>query len=122
MGRPRSKRTIETDTKIQKALIDLTSGKFPNIHQAAKYHKLSAATLTRRVQGGKSIAESREPEQLFSIAEENTLACMAIHLTTDGNPISHVTLRQMAEELRNRRLHGISQPFTPLITYEPIDQ
>jgi hypothetical protein len=113
---------IETDIKVKKALADLAAGKFLNVSQAAKHHKLSSSTLARRFNGGLSIAESREPEQLLSIAEEDALARMATRLTTDGNPISHATLRQIAEELRNRRLRGINEPFLRLVTYEPIGQ
>ena len=74
MARPKSKTAADNEAKVQEALNTLARGEFPNANQAAKHFKVSPLTLGRRLKGGKSIEESREPIQLLAISEEKALA------------------------------------------------
>ena len=73
MTRRRSPKVAEREATIERAIAALSRGDFPNINQAAKHFNLNYVTLKNRVNGGKSIAESREPSQLLTIAEEHAL-------------------------------------------------
>ena len=98
----------------------LSRKEFPNVNQAAKHFNVSPATLGRRLKGGKSITESREPVQIFSISEEKALAGCITRLTASGFPITHNLLRGMAEEIRKRRLRGVNDETIEHVVYEPI--
>src|SRR5579862_5874291 len=74
MARRRSKKAAERETRIQKALAALSRKEFPNVNQAALHFGLNHGTLNRRYNGGKSIAESRKSQQLFTISEEHAIA------------------------------------------------
>jgi hypothetical protein len=74
MGYCRSAKSLERDAKVDKALAALSRGDFPNVGQAAKHFEICYTTLKRQLDGGKSIPESREPQQLLTIAEEKALA------------------------------------------------
>jgi hypothetical protein len=74
MTRRRSSKTEERDARVEEAIAALNRGEFLNINRAAKHFKLNYGTLKSRMDGGKSIAESRAPYQNFTIAEENALA------------------------------------------------
>ena len=65
-----SQRVIDNEKRIQEAIDGLRKGQYSSIHAAAKAHDVSHVTLNRRMNGGKSIAESREEQQNLSIAEE----------------------------------------------------
>ena len=74
MGVRRSQKCAEGDKRIAKALNELSSGQFQSVCEAAKANDASHSTLLRRMNGGKSTAESREHQQILTIAEENALA------------------------------------------------
>src|SRR5947207_15147433 len=122
MRKVRSQKAVDIEVNILKALAALSLKEFPNTNQAAKHFNISLTTLERRLIGGKSIAESRESTQLLSIPEEKTLAQCITRLTASGLPVTHDLLQEMAEEIRQRRLHGINESFIEYVIYEPIDQ
>jgi hypothetical protein len=64
---------------------------------------MSANTLTRRLNGGKSRAEAREEQQKLTKAEEKVLVKWITHLTATGHPARHTFIRDMAEEIRRQR-------------------
>ena len=57
-----------------------------------------------RIDGGKSTAESREPQQILTIPEENALAECITRLAIVGHPPKHTFIRELAEEIRSNRL------------------
>jgi Tc5 transposase DNA-binding domain len=122
MGKRRSPKTAETDAKVDLAIAALSRGEFPNPCQAAKHFKILYSTLKRRVDGGKSIAESREPQQLLTIAEEKALARWISRLTASGYPVTHALIEEMAEEIRKRRVVGINEPTVQYVEYEPLGE
>jgi hypothetical protein len=120
MTRKRSSKVAERDAKIELAVAALSHGEFPNLKQAADHFKLHYTTLKRRYQGGKSIAESREASQLFTIAEEHALVRWIRRLAASGYHVTHKVVEEMAQEIRQRRLVGINEPSIQYVEYEPI--
>jgi DDE superfamily endonuclease/Tc5 transposase DNA-binding domain len=122
MGKRRSPKTAATDAKVDLAIAALSRGEFPNPCQAVKHFKILYSTLKRRVDGGKSIAESREPQQLLTIAEERALARWISRLTAFGYPVTHALIEEMAGEIRKRRVVGINELSIQYVEYEPLGQ
>ena len=101
MGKVRSQKVAVTEANVLKALAALSLKEFSNTNQAAKHFNVSPATLGRRLNGGKSITESRESTQLLSIPEEKALAKCITRLTASGFPVTHDLLQEMVEEIRH---------------------
>ena len=70
MNRLRSKRIVNDDKRLQLALKSWKKQEYPSIRQTARQFNMNLTTLRRRINGDLSIAESREQQQLLSIAEE----------------------------------------------------
>ena len=122
MRKIKSQKVADIEVNILKTLITLSLKEFPNTNQAAKHFNISPITLGRRLTGGKSITESHESTQLLSIPEEKALAQCITRLTASGFPVTHDLLQEMAEEIRQRRLHDINESFIEYVIYESIDQ
>jgi hypothetical protein len=120
MGKPRSPRIRENEAKIQAAIKSLTTNEFPSIRQASKHFNIPYETLRCRYHGRPSQAESHESGQLFSSSEEKALVNLIIRSSASGHPLDHTQLKEMAEEIRKRRLRGINEPSVELVTYDPI--
>src|SRR5271169_673498 len=60
--------------------------------------------------------------QLLMISEEKALAGCITRLMASGFPITHDLLREMAEEIRKRCLHGINNNSVEHVVYEPIGE
>ena len=73
MTRKRSAKTAEIEDRITKAIDAIKKKEVKSAYAAEKRFGVSRSTLSRRLKGGLSVAEGRESQQLFSIAEENTL-------------------------------------------------
>ena len=54
------------------------------------------------------MVESREGAQLLSIPEEKALVEWITRLTITGHPATHAFIREMAEEIRQRRVSQIN--------------
>ena len=63
--------------------------------------------------------ESRENQQLLTIPEEKALVEWIRRLTITGHPATHTFIREMAEELRQRRVSQINDEMD-LVCYLPI--
>ena len=122
MRKVRSQKAADTEANILKALAALSLKEFPNTNQAAKHFNISPTTLRWWLTGGKSITESHESTQLLSIPEEKALAQCITRLTASGFPVTHDLLQEMAEEIRQRRLHGINESSIEYVIYESIGQ
>jgi hypothetical protein len=103
MTQRKSEKASRTEEMIQEALAGLASGVYATPYHAAKVLGLSRATLIRRINGGKTRAEAREPQQKLSKAEEKALEEWIVQLTMTGHPAKKEFIREMAEEIRNRR-------------------
>jgi len=81
MGRPRSKTTADHDERLQLALKSWKKQEYPSIHQTAHQFNVNPTTLHQQINEGLSIAESREQQQLLSIAKETALYLYNTHLS-----------------------------------------
>ena len=117
MPRRLSERIIENEKKIQQAVAELSKGQYSSVRAAAKAYNISHATLARRVQGGRSIAEAHEEEQNLTKAEEKALVQWITHMTATGHPVRHTFIREMAQHIERSRYHDpITGPrFYPAI-------
>ena len=73
MTRKRSEKRAEREALVLQALDGIRKGEWENPWQAAQALGISKDTISRRLTGGKSIAEARENDQLLSIPEERAL-------------------------------------------------
>lgn len=122
MARPRSKSAMEREKRIKEALNALENKKFPTIYSAATHFKVSHVTLGRRWNGGKSMDEARESQQLLTPAEEKALAERIRQMTVTGHPPTHNLIREIAHELRQYRLVDINEAGVQRVEFEPIGQ
>ena len=122
MGKPPSERIRKLNTQCRLAITALAEGEFPSIRAASRHYSIPFETLQLRVLGGQMHAESREELQLLTPAEEQVLADLITRLAASGHPLSHAQVREMAEEIRKRRLRNINDNSIQLITYEPLGQ
>ena len=107
MPRQRKLKAIEHEEKIARALAGLKSGEWATLYQAARETGASRHTVVRRCAGGKSRSDARETQQKLTAAEEKVLADWITHLTATGHPARHDFIREMAEEIRNKRSNEI---------------
>jgi hypothetical protein len=121
MGRPRSKRTADRDKRLQLALKSWKKQEYPSIHKTARQFNVDPATLRRRINGGLSIAESRE-QQLLSIAEETALYLYNTRLSRQGYYPEPAVIKEMAEELRRTRVEKLNVDGIQLVVYDPIGE
>ena len=84
------------EQKIEQALEEFDSHRFPSIRAAAKAHNLPPTTLNRRIQGGISKQEARSTQQLLSQHQEALLARWILDLEAGGFAPSHAQIREMA--------------------------
>jgi len=103
MPRCLSERIIENEDKIQKAVEELSQGKFPSVRAAAKAHDVSHVTLGRRLKGGRSMHEAHEDEQTLTKAEEKALVQWITQMTATGHPVRHAFIREMAQHIERSR-------------------
>jgi len=87
-----------TDDKVKQAMVGLASKRWNSVYAAAKGVGMSAKTLTRRLNGGKSRVEAREEQQKLTKAEEKVLVKWITHLTATGHPARHAFIRDMASK------------------------
>ena len=119
MGHSRSEKHAEREALVLKALDGIANGKWSSATQAASALGISKDTVSRRLSGGKSVAESRENSQLLTIPEEKALVEWITRLTMTGHPATHAFIREMAEEIRRKRVEKINNEME-LISYDPI--
>ena len=60
-------------------------------------------TLRRRVNGGKTRKEAREPTQLLTQQEEKALVDWITSATAAEHPITHRSIKEMAQGIRESR-------------------
>jgi DDE superfamily endonuclease/Tc5 transposase DNA-binding domain len=109
----KSQRRAESDKRIDKALNELSTDQFQSVREAARANNVAHTTLLRRLNGGKSMTESHEPQQILTIPEENALSECITRFAAVGHPPKHAFIRELAEELRSIRLNtqNDSSPF-----------
>lgn len=80
MTRKRSEKRTRVDVLILEAARGIKNEKWNDSVEAGNALNISKDTIKRRLQGGKSVAESREITQLLTIPEEKALLRWITHL------------------------------------------
>src|SRR3954454_19860735 len=99
MVRRKSIPTSERDILIDKALLDIQSGKYKSPYEAEKLLGLPKSSVRRRVNRGLTHAQARYKQQILSPAQESVLLKWIKQLTISGYSPRHQLLRELAEEV-----------------------
>ena len=100
---PHKQETIERGVQMERALEGLRDGTYTTIDHAVKVLVVSRTTLHRRVKGGTTRKEAREPMQLLTQHEEKALADWITSATVTGHPVTHRYIKGMAQGIRESR-------------------
>lgn len=119
MTRRKRQDLIEREARVQEAVAAVKEGKY-TCYSAARVFNIPRQTLYDRVNGKLPRNQAHEAEQLLSHAEEKELIRWITLLTLTGYPPRYVTLLQMAEEIRKRRVKNINDDDIQLVQYDDI--
>ena len=122
MVRRRSVRAAQNEQKLEAAVTGVSKGKFKTAYKAAEALGVSKSKLYRRKSGGLTRAQAREAQQILSRSEEKALIVWLTMMAATGNQVSHSFVREMAEEIRQKRLVGVNDEYATLVTYPSISQ
>jgi hypothetical protein len=115
MTRRKSLLTRNRDIQIDQAVLDLRSGKYKSARQAEIALQLPKSSVTRRANGGLSRSQARQQQQKLSYAEEKVLLKWIKELTVSGYSPRHQLLKEMAEEIRTKRVSNLDDTtFSPI--------
>jgi len=106
--------------RVEDALKDYRNKVYKSIRAAAKAHDVPEATLRDRAKGGKSRAEANEAKQILAAGEEKALVQWILEVSEHGYPPRKGQVRQMAEDVRQRRLAKINDASMILVEYPSI--
>ncbi|OAP55765.1 hypothetical protein AYL99_09917 [Fonsecaea erecta] len=84
------------EARIQQAIQDLETRKYPSIRAAAAANDVNHATLSRRLRGTQSATLAHEREQLLSNTQEELLKRWILDLAAQGHPPSYSAVRVLA--------------------------
>jgi hypothetical protein len=120
MTRPKNREAIAKEARLQEALASVQNHHH-SCHTASIAFNVPRQTLYDRYNGKAPRKQAQEPLQVLSHAEEKEMVRWITDLTITGYPPRHVTLREMAEDLRKRRrVWNINDPDISYIEYPPI--
>jgi len=120
MTRPNNPLAVQYEARLQEAIIAVGE-KQQTCNSAALAFNVRRRTLYDRVNGNKkSRNKAHERDQLLSEAEEKELVQWITRLTVTGYAPRHTTLREMAEEIRKRRVKQINSDSMQLVKYDSI--
>jgi len=119
MTRRNNQELIEKEARLQEAMAAVLVKKY-TANSAARAFNVPRQTLYDRLDGKLPRNKAHETEQLLSQAEEKELVRWITRLTITGYPPRYDTLREMAEEIRKRRVKNINENGLELVTYDDI--
>ena len=119
MTRRKNPKAAENEARLQEALAAVRSGQC-NAPTASTVFNVPRRTLYDRLEGKLPCRLAQENQQVLTHAEEKELVRMITYLTITGYPPRHATLREMAEEVRKRRVQNINDPSVNYVEYPPI--
>lgn len=122
MTRPKNIEAAEQERRIIEALEGVKMGRYKSYREAANAMDVSKSTLCARANGIKPRRHAHENEQLLTSAEEKELARWISQLTTFGYPPKPYGVREMAEAIRSRRVHGVNNSNVIYVSYDQIGE
>src|SRR5436190_11010320 len=119
MTHPNQQHPTEKEARLQESLGAVSNKKY-TIPSAAHTFNVPRQTLYDRMNGKPPSNKAHETEQLLSHPEEKELVRWITRLTITGYPPRYQTLREMAEEIRKRRVRNINGDGLQLVQYDDI--
>ena len=111
---------IEKEARLQEAIKAVRKKQY-SCHTAAIVFNVRRRTLYDRVKKNRNPCNlAHEHNQNLTHAEEKELVRWITRLTITGYPPRYETLREMAEEIRKRRVKNINNEDMLLVEYEDI--
>ncbi|EDO04592.1 hypothetical protein SS1G_07075 [Sclerotinia sclerotiorum 1980 UF-70] len=110
----------QIEEKLQQAIVALQLKEFKSIRKAAEHFEVPKSTLADRLAGKKTRSQTHEMAQILSNAEENTLVRWISRLTITGFPATPILVKEMADEIRLRRVQVASSRIPTPTEIPPI--
>ena len=99
---------------LVKVLAGLEDKTYRNPNEAAKATGAEVSTIYRRLRGQKSRRDANVDSQALTPTEEYSLVQWAQRAASMGHPLRHQFLRELAEELRKKRVKLEGKLILPL--------
>ena len=115
-GHRHNKECAERKVQMKIAVDGVQNGTYMSVDHAVKALGVSRTTLRRRLKGGKTRKEAREPTQLLTVQEEKALADWITNATALGNPVTHSYIKEVAEGIRTSRADVVNEFLRPIGT------
>ena len=110
---PRKSQTqADIDKRVKSALDKLSKGELKAVREAARHNNVCRTNLLRRLEGGKSTAESREDQQHLTIPEENGIVERISYLRHAGIHSDALLFEGSLKEIQSSTLN--SMPIPPI--------
>ena len=117
---PKNYAAIKKEAQLQDAITAVKNKEY-SVHAAAIAFNVQRRTLYYRIKEHKKPRNlAHERDQNLTHAEEKELVRWITCLTITGYPSRYKTLREIAEEIRKRRVKDINEEGMQLIEYESI--
>ena len=98
-----------TENLIERGIQGIKTGLYTSIRNAAKSLEIDRSTLTYRYEGRQSRVVAHQNQQNLSESEELALTKWISTSTVIGTPPSYKTIREMADQIRQNRVHSINE-------------
>ena len=122
MGPAKSRKAAERETRVQQAIVAVNAGQYSSINRAAKDFNIAESTLRGRITGGKSQQEVDAQRQHLTESEEKALVKWIQWISITGYPPRYSTVKEIAEEIRKRRINSVNDASIQLVEYTELGQ
>lgn len=120
MTRKPKPETTENEAKMLQAIAAYQKKEYKDISDAAAAFGVPRTTLNHRINGRVSRRVSLQQFQALTPAEERELERWISKLTITGFAPRHALVRQMAESIRECRLHAVNDNAMTCVEYPPL--
>ena len=114
MTKAKKPRNLERANNLAKALAGIEDGTYSNVNQAAIATRVPPSMIHDCLNSRKSRREANVNRQALTPMEEYALVKWIERAASVGHPIRHSFLREMAEEIRKKRVENEGQIISPL--------
>ena len=122
MNHLRSKTIVNHEERLQLMLKSWKKQEYPSIREIAHQFNINHIILDRWINEDLSIVESREQQQLLSIAEEIAFYLYNTHLSRQEYYPKSIVIKKIVEELRLTYIEKLNVDEIQFIMYDSIDE
>jgi hypothetical protein len=122
MTRKWSDKEVENEVLLEEIRVGLATGQYKTAHHAAKETGFPRSLLYARLKVRLPRTQAHRNEQHLSEPEESALAQWIQESTATGYLPRYPIVRDMAEEIRIRRVASINTPTSEDISYQPLGE